>query len=102
MERPGRRKINICRVDENSLSFQAGCLEEFGCFSSLLFSTLPALYLLPESLIHCAYSKALYHTDRKQRQLSGGESHVIGNMASTMWFCTYFILCAVTFSIVPH
>lgn len=56
MERAAKTKINICRVDENSPSFQAGCLEEFGCFSSLLFSTLGALYLLPESVIHCAYS----------------------------------------------
>lgn len=72
-----KTKINICRVDENSLGFQDTCLGEFGCFSSLLFSTLGALYLLPESLIHCAYSRALYHTDWKQRESSRGESHAI-------------------------
>lgn len=102
-----RQKSIFARVDGNSLSFQAGCLEEFGRFSSLLFSTLGALYLLPESLIHCAYSRALYHEDWKQWESSRSESHAVGNigihhmivhllhtLSCNLFFCTSLVpLC---------
>lgn len=82
-----RQKSIFAKVDEKSHSFQASCLMKFACFSLLPFSSRGALYLFPESPVHCDYVMALYHRDWKQRESPRSGLCVAVNLASSMCVC---------------
>lgn len=107
MERAAKAKINICRADENSLSFQAGCLEEFGC------SSFPAVFCsgCPLSLARFPHSLCLLWSSLSYRLKTEGiirrwitcewefsihhlVAHLLHTLSCDLFYCTSLVpLC---------